>query len=83
MVNSTRRGGTAEQSGPSFCDMEEMIKEALRYLGVSGSPDDELRERLEALAAELRARIAPRYALRVFELRQEGGAAGLYAGRWV
>lgn len=51
-----------------------MIREALRYLGVKGQPDDALRGRLEALAAELRERVMPRHVLRVFDLRREDGA---------
>lgn len=51
-----------------------MIREALRYLGVKGQPDDALRGRLEALDAELRERVMPRHVLRVFDLRREDGA---------
>lgn len=52
--------------------MAEIVSEALRYLGVKGAPDGELRGRLEALAEKLRKRITPRHVLRVLDIRREG-----------
>lgn len=56
-----------------------MIDEALRYLGVRSDPDGAVRAQLAALAEDVRARISPRYALRVLEVCPEpltlGGVA--------
>ena len=53
-----------------------MIDEALRYLGVRSDPDGAVRAQLAALAEDVRARISPRYALRVLEVCPEPLALG-------
>lgn len=53
--------------------MDGWIREALRYLGIEGVPDGALLSRMDALAGEMRERIAPRHVLRVMELRREDG----------
>lgn len=53
--------------------MELDIREALRYLGIHSWPEPELLAQVEEVAAELRARLEPRYTYRVFpvERREE------------
>lgn len=50
--------------------MELNIDEALRYLGIRGTPDPALREEAAALAQELTARHAPRWVYRVLPLHR-------------
>ena len=48
------------------------VEEALRYLGVRGPVPDGLRGQAEDVAAQLTARITPRFVYRVFPLLREG-----------
>ena len=48
--------------------MELNIREALRCLGIQGSPDDALLTQLTFLADELQSRITPRFVWRAFSL---------------
>ena len=48
--------------------MELNIREALRCLGIQGSPDDALLLQLTSLADELQSRITPRFVWRAFSL---------------
>ena len=48
------------------------VEEALRYLGVRGPVPDGLRGQAEDMAAQLTARITPRFVYRVFPLLREG-----------
>ena len=57
-----------------FCNMADVMDEALRYLGVRSDPTGEARGSLEALAGELGERFSPRHVLRVLEIRREGPA---------
>lgn len=51
--------------------------EALRYLGVTGTPDPELEEQVRVVAARLEASVAPRYAYRVLDLEPGPRLAGV------
>lgn len=50
--------------------MELDIREALRYLGVRGAPDEALTEQVAQVAARLTGEIVPRYVYRVFDLER-------------
>lgn len=50
--------------------MEQLVNEALRYLGVRGPADEALRSWMTTLAAELSSRIIPRHVWRVLPLNQ-------------
>lgn len=52
--------------------MELDIREVMRYLGVHGQPEPELRDQVSEVAAELTARLEPRYVYRVFPLERDG-----------
>ncbi|MBQ2954488.1 MAG: methionine synthase [Clostridia bacterium] len=56
------------------------IREALRYLGVTGEPDDALLQQAQQLSAELTSRIIPHYSWRMLPLEHSGGQLTL-AGR--
>lgn len=49
------------------------ILEALRYLGVSGEPVEELLSETREIAEELQKRVSPKYTYRVYDLSREGG----------
>lgn len=52
--------------------MEQLVHEALRYLGVRGPADEALRSQMTVLATELSSRIIPRKTWRVFPLSPSG-----------
>lgn len=58
--------------------MQEVIREALRYLGVHGEPDASLLAQLSRLSSELSAHIIPRRIWKVLPLRREDSS--LYLG---
>ena len=58
--------------------MEQLVNEALRYLGVRGPANEALRSRMTSLAAEVSSRIIPRHIWRVLPLRN--GNQGILLG---
>ncbi len=66
--------------------LELNVDEALRYLGIRGTPPEELRREAREVAGRLTAAIAPRYVYQVFPLEREGeawrlvGAGAVLAG---
>jgi len=51
--------------------MEQIVSEALRYLGAGGCAPESLRREMTAVAEKLTARLRPKYTYRVFSLKHE------------
>lgn len=52
--------------------MELDLREALRYLGVRGEPEEELLAQMRQVAGQLTGELTPRYTYRVFDLERTG-----------
>lgn len=57
--------------------MEQLVQEALRYLGAGQNAPEELRRQAEGCLNELTARFAPRYTYKVFPLTVTGEGISL------